>query len=306
MSVIDQRAWRGQRRPSGKCRCICGCSGVSGTWCGNDDECTCSCGCNYFPDLEDGAGVSLYGVPVQYVLNSQLAVYAPLSDCALRILMVLFDSLGMAYQGEDQKYRSVPRCTNVEKLISAINPDNSDEREAEIVTALYQLIQMDVIQVNGATFLSLEVWGHEQVICYRVQHLADKDEEITFPDEEDAAKKPASPQRIRPSWVYLVHSTAYSAVKVGISVSKVNRVKQHTEQGWREVLSVEVASADTARTVERAVLSHLRTEMGIPPCLTPEQMPQGGWTETASTMQISVVDMESLVKQFASQHKAVA
>lgn len=96
-----------------------------------------------------------------------------------------------------------------------------------------------------------------------------------------------------PALVYLVEHDRLKAVKVGITslAARTDRIRSHTNQGWRPVQFWSVASLRIARNVEQAVISWWRYELGIEPALTTKQMPQGGHTETAS---LNRVDLEQI------------
>jgi hypothetical protein len=81
--------------------------------------------------------------------------------------------------------------------------------------------------------------------------------------------------------VYVVTHTALGAVKVGVSDPAGARIAQHRRAGWQLAAAFQVA-ADAAAAIEADVLGWWRGQLGLPPYLRPDQMPQGGWTETAA------------------------
>lgn len=85
-----------------------------------------------------------------------------------------------------------------------------------------------------------------------------------------------------PSTVYLMLQPAYQALKIGIMNQGKSRLSQHERQGWLLLARFTYPTGREAFKVEEAVLNWWRLELGAPIALSPAQMPQGGYTETAS------------------------
>lgn len=83
-----------------------------------------------------------------------------------------------------------------------------------------------------------------------------------------------------PSLVYLVAD--HDAVKIGICAPQTNRIYDHTRYGWLHVWTVEVPTGDDAYNIEQAVIAWWRQELMLPPAYRAGQMPQSGYSETAS------------------------
>jgi hypothetical protein len=91
-----------------------------------------------------------------------------------------------------------------------------------------------------------------------------------------------------PAAVYLMICKRLAAVKVGVMNVGSGRTKEHRRNGWEPVVVdgepvvVEVPTGRLAEQVERAVLRVWREELKAGVAVGPDQMPQGGFTETAS------------------------
>lgn len=93
-----------------------------------------------------------------------------------------------------------------------------------------------------------------------------------------------------PAVVYLVHSTEFMALKVGITSRDRGTVRldQHEAEGWSAVELWDVPRGDIAAEVEAAVVLWWRDDLGAPPAVMKSDMRQGGWTETASLIHAEV------------------
>jgi hypothetical protein len=93
-----------------------------------------------------------------------------------------------------------------------------------------------------------------------------------------------------PAKIYLVLDKRNQTAKVGItSLASVNdRVADHERNGWKLVRQWNVASIQVAASVERAVLSWWRYEIGASTAKLKHEMPQGGWTETVDVQKVNV------------------
>ena len=89
-------------------------------------------------------------------------------------------------------------------------------------------------------------------------------------------------------------------MKIGIANSAprklyYDRLKDHGRRGWEVVGKWEFDLTQTAFEVEQGFLAWVRLELGLPQFLGPEEMPQGGATETFSSTGLSVEDCEEIV-----------
>jgi len=91
-----------------------------------------------------------------------------------------------------------------------------------------------------------------------------------------------------PALVYLVAHADLRAVKVGVSEADGSRIAQHRRRGWQLVAAFQVSTGKTAVSIEREVLRWWRTKLGLPACVQQQDMPQGGWTETADAGRVDL------------------
>jgi hypothetical protein len=61
-----------------------------------------------------------------------------------------------------------------------------------------------------------------------------------------------------------------------------------------------------ARAVEQAVLDWMRLVLDLPPYLSAEVMPQGGWTETVAIEALKSADLVEAVLRFKKATKRIA
>jgi hypothetical protein len=94
-----------------------------------------------------------------------------------------------------------------------------------------------------------------------------------------------------PAKIYVVTNQHHSAIKVGItSLSSSNsRINEHIRNGWKLESQRNVASLRLALNIEQSIIRWWRSELSAKPCLTQQQMPQGGYTETASLSDVEIV-----------------
>lgn len=84
----------------------------------------------------------------------------------------------------------------------------------------------------------------------------------------------------RPAILYLVVSRRLQAAKIGVSYSADSRrIEQHVEEGWRVEKSWKLSSGADAKLLESRIIRKWR-DKGVR-TLKKEQLPQGGFTETA-------------------------
>ncbi len=92
-----------------------------------------------------------------------------------------------------------------------------------------------------------------------------------------------------PAVVYLIAHKRFDALKVGITSTNTTqqRLVVHSANGWRVLQEWPTETGQQAVFVEGEVLRWLRDELGAHPCVSCEDMPQGGWTETVSASEVS-------------------
>ena len=81
-----------------------------------------------------------------------------------------------------------------------------------------------------------------------------------------------------------------NSLKIGIGgeLARENRIDDHARQGWLLYKKLTLEKAEDIYDLEQKTLKWLREDMGYPPHLSKEQMPQSGWTETVDADLISV------------------
>jgi len=112
----------------------------------------------------------------------------------------------------------------------------------------------------------------------------------------------------KPSYVYLISNTRFSAHKVGIgNVNAKNnrgRISAFIKTGWDLYRVWETETGLDALKIETSVLRILRKEMSIPAFLSIEQMPKtGGWSETVDADSISLVKLEKIINKVIKENK---
>ena len=101
-----------------------------------------------------------------------------------------------------------------------------------------------------------------------------------------------------PGVVYLLRNDEHFAMKVGVTTAKArtDRIAQHTGRGWVLEARWEVSTGDRAVEIESAVLEWWRSDLGAPPALLASEMPQGGWSETASLLWVRIEDTSARIQ----------
>ena len=82
-----------------------------------------------------------------------------------------------------------------------------------------------------------------------------------------------------PAHVYLVHDSSRGVVKIGITNEHAHRMTKYSN--WNVVEFFRVPTGRLASDIEAEVLRKWRTDLGLPPKLTRNEMPDKGYTETA-------------------------
>jgi hypothetical protein len=104
-----------------------------------------------------------------------------------------------------------------------------------------------------------------------------------------------------PAYVYLIENVDLGSVKIGItnSNSVTDRIKAHQENGWRLIKKIELETGQLAWSIEQEVLKWWRKTLKLPVHLSPDFMPQGGWTETVDSQEIDLVKVWERVEKLA-------
>jgi hypothetical protein len=87
--------------------------------------------------------------------------------------------------------------------------------------------------------------------------------------------------------VYLITHPGFQAVKIGVTDSSGSRLKKHRTRGWQVLCTITVPG-ERALFIEAEILDWWRGELALPAYLGPQEMKQGGWTETVSAEEIDL------------------
>jgi hypothetical protein len=84
------------------------------------------------------------------------------------------------------------------------------------------------------------------------------------------------------AFLYLMVNLDLGASKLGVGNHKtrVNRIQEHTRNGWSLEYQMDFETGDFAFEVEQRTLLWIRTQLHLEIFLKSSQMPQGGYTET--------------------------
>jgi hypothetical protein len=106
-----------------------------------------------------------------------------------------------------------------------------------------------------------------------------------------------------PGLVYLMRNQSLNALKIGITSnsSTSDRVSVHENKGWGLLSKWEFSSTWQAYLIEQQIISWWRDELELGNGVAPEQMPQGGFSETAPNsadlQNSTVLRVEELLSQ---------
>jgi hypothetical protein len=104
----------------------------------------------------------------------------------------------------------------------------------------------------------------------------------------------------KPALLYVIRHDEWMVVKIGIQGMDTNRIDQHLRNGWRLMYRWSIRTGIQAREIEQEILSWWREEIGAPPALYREQMPQAGHTETVSLRFVSLREIRTRVETLRS------
>lgn len=103
-----------------------------------------------------------------------------------------------------------------------------------------------------------------------------------------------------PAILYLLVNEPFFSLKVGITAtnSVTDRLSQHVRRGWEVSATWNLRDGFLAEAVEQKLLQYWRNELGAPPSVPKEDMPQGGYTETASLLHADLDESKQLLDSF--------
>lgn len=108
-----------------------------------------------------------------------------------------------------------------------------------------------------------------------------------------------------PAIIYLITHANLGAHKIGIAgAAKHNqRLAKHKAQGWSIYKHREFHIGDNAFNIEQAVIKWLHEKKNLSPFLAPEQMPQGGSSETVDASEIDLPTIWAKVEELSKVKK---
>ena len=105
----------------------------------------------------------------------------------------------------------------------------------------------------------------------------------------------------KPAYLYLIFHSELNALKIGIGgrTNKVDRILTHSKFGWMLFGRKDFTSGKAAYEVEQEMLTWLRVDLGLDKYLVPEQMPQGGHTETIDASEVDLPTLWAKVEELS-------
>jgi hypothetical protein len=96
-----------------------------------------------------------------------------------------------------------------------------------------------------------------------------------------------------PAFIYLITNPDLNAHKIGISGlnSNTDRLKSHSKRKWTTFKTLNLKTGEIAFELEQKILIWLRNDLCLPPYVLPEQMPQGGFSETVDANEIELLSI---------------
>lgn len=106
-----------------------------------------------------------------------------------------------------------------------------------------------------------------------------------------------------PAIIYLITHEKLGAHKIGVAgAAKHNeRLNRHRAQGWKVYKHREFKVGEDAYNIEQYVINWLFEKKGLPPYLAPEQMPQGGSSETVDASEIGLTTIWAKVEELSKR-----
>ncbi len=108
-----------------------------------------------------------------------------------------------------------------------------------------------------------------------------------------------------PAIIYLITNKIFGAHKIGIAGSSKHnqRLAKHKAQGWAVYRHIEFDVGEEAFQIEQNVIKWLTEKKSLAPFLAPEQMPQGGSSETVDASEIDLPIIWAKVEELSRVKK---
>jgi hypothetical protein len=109
----------------------------------------------------------------------------------------------------------------------------------------------------------------------------------------------------KPAIIYLITHDKFGAHKIGVAgAAKHNeRLAKHRARGWKVHKHREFKVGEDAFSIEQCVIKWMFETKGLYPYLAPEQMPQGGSSETVDASEIDLATIWAKVEEFSKVNK---
>ncbi len=106
-----------------------------------------------------------------------------------------------------------------------------------------------------------------------------------------------------PAILYLMRSDSFFSLKIGITAtnSVADRLAHHRRLGWEVESTWQARDGFLAEEIEQKIIKYWRKILGAPPSVRKEDMPQGGYTETASLLYVEIEETQSLVESMLEE-----
>ncbi len=106
---------------------------------------------------------------------------------------------------------------------------------------------------------------------------------------------------IAPAYLYLITNKELNAHKVGISGygASMNRLERHKRLNWDVFAVLDLDTGEEAYELEARILEWLRLDLQLSKYLIPEQMPQGGYTETVDASEVDLPTIWAKVQELS-------
>lgn len=131
---------------------------------------------------------------------------------------------------------------------------------------------------------------------YEIQIKADK---VARPNQ--GSSQP--PNAIGAGLLYLISNKELNSLKIGISRmnSDTDRIQNHQEYGWQLEKCWNFDDHTNAQQVEGATIAWWRNHLKVAPSVEKHEMPQGGYTETASLNSVSIAQVYEYVNSLCAR-----
>jgi len=106
---------------------------------------------------------------------------------------------------------------------------------------------------------------------------------------------------LSPAIIYLISSSKFNAHKIGVAGATEHnqRLDKHRLNGWTIYKHKEFKNGEVAFTIEQKVLKWFMNDKKLFPFVSPEDMPQGGSSETVDAAEIDLPTIWAKVEELS-------